>query len=321
MRNRYIYLELTLSALFWGLSFNVAKLIVGAWPPITASAYRLLVAAVLLLVIAPFVDRDWIQRLRQNWFAYCCMGVAGVGFNILFFFGLEHTSSTNGALIMATNPLVVALISAIILNETISDNHKVGTLVSFIGVIVLIMTGARDRVVGANIGDLMVIGGNICIALYSVINKHAVRNSPPLTTTTLATFFGAAIICVAASIFDGWPRQDNASFGAWAGVVFLGAFGSVLAYIFWNRGIRAIGVADTAIFFHLVPLFTVLGSFAFGQTVTPMQLGAGAIVIFGVMISSGTAAGGAFVVDFIAQRRRALSLGSASIKSNARKES
>jgi drug/metabolite transporter (DMT)-like permease len=75
--------------------------------------------------------------------------------------------------------------------------------------------------------------------------------------------------------------------GAAASILFMGAFGTVLAYIFWNRGIRSIGVADTAIFFHLVPVFTVLLSFILGQDVTLVQIGAGLVVIFGVMISSG----------------------------------
>ncbi|MDA8231333.1 MAG: DMT family transporter [Magnetospirillum sp.] len=288
MRNGLIYLELTCSALFWGLTFNAAKLTVGAVPPMTTAALRFLVAAGLMLVLLLSMERNWGPRVRRNWLAFLAMAVAGVvGFNTFFFFGMQYTSPTNGALIMATNPLVTALIAALFLGEPISHNHKVGTAISFVGVAILILSGASHRLSQVNIGDLLVIGGNVSMALYSVLNKRFVKESSPLITTAATTIAGAVILWSVARTMDPPTAVTALPWQTYAAILFMGAFGSVLAYIFWNRGIRAIGVADTAIFFHLVPVFTVLGSFVLGQTVTLTQIGAGMVVIFGVMISSG----------------------------------
>lgn len=288
MRNGLIYIQLAGSALFWGLTFNAAKLTVGEVPPMTTAALRFLVAAALMLVILPALERSWMDRVRQNWAAFLAMAIAGVvGFNTFFFFGMQYTSPTNGALIMATNPLVTALIAGLFLREPISHNHKVGTMISFCGVAALILSGSSIRLVHINIGDLLVLGGNVSMALYGILNKRFVKNSTPLVTTAITTIIGAAILWSIARTAEPSAVVTDLSWKAYAAILFMGAFGSVLAYIFWNRGIHAIGVADTSLFFHLVPVFAVLGSFIFGQTVTLTQIGAGIVVIIGVMFSSG----------------------------------
>ncbi|MGY3494358.1 DMT family transporter [Bradyrhizobium sp. USDA 4502] len=288
MRHLLIYLELTCSALFWGLTFNAAHLTVSSLPPMTAAALRFAIAAVLMIVILLTMQTGWLAPLQRNFLAFLAMAVAGVvGFNTFFFFGMQYTSPTNGALIMATNPLLTALIARLFLGEPISGNHKVGTTISFIGVTALVMFGSRGVITEVNIGDLLIIGGNIAMALYGIINKRWVKDSTPLTTTGITTIVGAAILLVIAAWIEPGAMTLNLSWQAWAALIFMGVFGSVLAYIFWNRGFRAIGVADTALFFHLVPVFAVLGSFAFGQMVTIEQISAGIVVITGVMISSG----------------------------------
>ena len=289
MRHFMIYLELTASAMFWGLTFNAAHLTVDYLPPMTTAALRFGIAGVLMALILLTVQSGWVGPLRRNILPFMAMAVVGVvGFNTFFFFGMQYTSPTNGALIMATNPLVTALIARVFLKEPISANHKVGTTISFIGVAALIMFGTSGGLARANIGDLLVIGGNVSMALYGIFNKRWVKDSTPLVTTGITTIMGAAILFAFAGFLEPGAMTLDLSATVWAALLFMGACGSVLAYIFWNRGIRAIGVADTSLFFHLVPVFAVLGSFAFGQTVTLAQILAGIVVITGVMISSGT---------------------------------
>ncbi|PTW62029.1 drug/metabolite transporter (DMT)-like permease [Breoghania corrubedonensis] len=288
MRHLLIYFELVCSALFWGLTFNAAHLTVSSLPPLTTAAMRFGIAAVLMAVLLLFMQKGWTATLARNFWAFLGMAIAGVvGFNAFFFFGMQFTSPTNGALIMATNPLVTALIARIFLGEPISRNHKVGTTISFIGVAALIMFGSRGGMTEANVGDLLIIGGNVSMALYGIINKRWVKQSTPLTTTGITTIMGGLILLVLAVWREPGAMTLQLSWEIWAALIFMGACGSVLAYIFWNRGFHAIGVADTALFFHLVPVFAVLGSFAFGQEVTVEQIIAGVVVITGVMISSG----------------------------------
>jgi drug/metabolite transporter (DMT)-like permease len=291
-KTRSIYPLLTLSAFFWGATFNLAKYSVHYLSAPASAALRFTLAALLIAAILIPQSAKAKAVLKENWAAFTVLAVLGVfGFNTFFFLGMRYTSPTNGSLIQATNPLVTAMIAGVFFKEKISGNHKVGTSISFFGVAALILTGSVQRLEAPNIGDIFCLVANICFAFYAVLQKRHVKNSTPLITTGMTTIIGFVplwIVAVAVtprptpSVLSGLPWQ------VYGALAFMGALGSVLAYVFWNRGIARIGVADTAVFFHLVPVFTVLVSFVMGQEVTWLQVLAGVVVMAGVVISSGT---------------------------------
>lgn len=288
MKRLVVYLLVTGSALFWGATFNLAKVAVAYLPPFTIAAARFAIAATLMILVMLVTQKNVAATVRRNWFAYLIMGVIGqVGFNVFFFIGMRYTTPTNGALIMATNPLVTALMAGLLLHEPVSRNHKLGTMLSFLGVAVIVMSGNGRRLGGINLGDVLVIGANVCMALYSVAGKKYQKGSTAIMTTTWGMVAAAPVLIGLAALLEPHARITGLPWQAYGSVLAIAMLGSVLAYVFWNYGIATIGVADTAVFFHLVPVFTVLLSFILGQKVTVLQLAAGGVVICGVMISSG----------------------------------
>lgn len=290
MNKKVIYLMLTLSALFWGATFNLVEYTVRYLSPPAGGALRYSIAAVLMVVVLAFRGRATLDILRRNWRPLLVMTLIGVVvFNVLLFFGLRYTSPTNGALIQATNPLITALIAGVCYGERISRGHKIGTLVSFTGVAVLILSGSIQRLEAPNLGDLLCIGATTCLALYSILGGRYLKGSTPIVTTGITTVMGCAGLWAVASQVAPKPTPSvlaGLPAGVWWALAFVGVLATVLAYIFWNYGVSHIGIADTAVFFHLVPVFTVLASFVLGQPVTLLQIGAGIVVTLGVFVSS-----------------------------------
>jgi drug/metabolite transporter (DMT)-like permease len=294
MKLRYVYFMLTLSAFFWGATFNFAKYSVQYLNPPTTAALRFTLAGLIMAVILAMSARGSIDILKRNWRSLAGMAAFGVfGFNTFFFLGMRFTSPTNGSLIQATNPLVTAVIAGLFFGEPISRNHKVGTSISFLGVLALIMTGSVQRLKAPNIGDVFCLIACICFAFYAILGKRYLKGSTPVATTGLTTIIGVLPLWIVAAAVAPRPSLHVIGHVPWevyAAILFMGALGSVLAYIFWNYGISRIGVADTAVFFHLVPVFTVLLSFILGQSVTGFQIAAGIVVMAGVAISHGSVA-------------------------------
>lgn len=75
--------------------------------------------------------------------------------------------------------------------------------------------------------------------------------------------------------------------GAWGAVAFMAFFTTVLGYLFWNEGIRTLGVNKTSVFFNLVPVVTMIISFLSGMTISWIQAVGAALVITGVIAASG----------------------------------
>jgi drug/metabolite transporter (DMT)-like permease len=290
MNNLLIYLALVLSTVFWGGNFNAGKLAVENMPPFTIAAWRFGLAAICMVLILLVKEKFNWQIIKQNLGLYILLGIIGVfGFNILFFIGLKYTSPVNGALIMATNPLVTVLLSSLILKSKVSGKQKIGMIISLIGVVAVITSGSLEtfRTLNFSSGDLIIFSGNVCWAMYGVLGKKYLKNSTPLLTTTITMIVGAILLIPFASFETHQIPLSDQSWSVWIAILFMAFLGSVLAYLWWNEGIAKIGANNTAIFFNLVPVFTMLISLITGSPITLVQIFGGVLVISGVVFSSG----------------------------------
>ncbi|MGQ3892715.1 DMT family transporter [Legionella sp. CNM-4043-24] len=280
----------TLSALFWGANFNAGKFVVGYMPPSVAASVRFSIATLLITFLVLWKESDIMSVVKKNILAFTVLGVIGVaGFNGLFFWGLKYTSPVNGALIMATNPIVTLLLAAIILKNTIQANQKAGMIFSLIGVVIVISNGSISMLsqVKISFGDLIILCANICWALYGVLARRFVKNSSPLITTAVTMGIGTIILLFFSINSITASEILNQDWQVYAALLYMAIFGSVLAYLFWNYGIEHLGASNTSIFFNLVPVFTVIISLVGGGHISNMQILGGVLVLTGVLISSG----------------------------------
>ena len=63
-------------------------------------------------------------------------------------------------------------------------------------------------------------------------------------------------------------------------------FPTVLAFVFWNLGVRSVGPAGAGVFINLIPVFAVALGLALGGAVDGWQLAGGAVVIAGVLLTN-----------------------------------
>lgn len=138
-------------------------------------------------------------------------------------------------------------------------------------------------------GDLLILGCVACWAAYSVGSRGLSQALGPLQTVTWPILLGTAMLWLAA-----WLRSDASlaairKLGAaqWAGLFYLGALGSALAYIWYYDGIRRIGAARAGLFIALNPLCAaLLGASLLGERLSlEMEVG-GALAIAGIALGN-----------------------------------
>lgn len=289
MKQRPMYLLLVLTTLFWGANFNLGKYVLASMSPLAAAAWRFALASLLMSAYLLLRERpDW-AGIRRNLLPLGGMALIGIfGFNVCFFYGLQTTSSVNGALIMTLNPTLTVLLAALVVGEAISWRQVLGLGLSMAGVVIVVTGGswlALSRL-GFAAGDGLLLLGNLCWAVYAVIGKRAIKGLSSLQTTSVTMLIGAAAIAllsvlVSPDAFRLPPASSLAAIGCMA------LFGTVLAYLWWNDGLRTIGPARTSVFFDLVPIFTMLISIGMGEHVQLSQWAGALLVISGVLFSSG----------------------------------
>lgn len=291
MQKTVAILLVTLSAIFWGANFNVGKLIIEYIPPLSAAAIRFVMASLCMIpILMVFESRKTISAaIKQNAWGYFFLGIIGVaGYNGLFFVGLMYTTPINGALILATNPIITLILSAIFLKTPIDMNQRIGMVFSFIGVVTVITHGSMDELLHLKmaIGDGMIMTANVCWSLYSVLGRRYLHNSSPLITTAMTMIVGSIFLILVASYDLNVSLLLRQSWEIYFALFYMAFFGSVLAYIFWNYGLSHLGPGITGVFFNLVPIVTMATTVFFGQVVTQIQILGAITVIVGVLFST-----------------------------------
>jgi drug/metabolite transporter (DMT)-like permease len=133
----------------------------------------------------------------------------------------------------------------------------------------------------------MMFGGVCAWAAYTIIGQRALRGLTPIAATTYAALWGCSFLSVGAAFQ--WSDVQWASLG-WrtaVSVLYLGAMGTVLGFVWYYEGVRAIGPARTAVFNNLVPVFGVaLSALLLDEPILLSMLIGGAMVIAGVTLTN-----------------------------------
>jgi drug/metabolite transporter (DMT)-like permease len=286
MGTNTIYLLVVISTFFWGANFVLAGAVMADLPALWAAALRFLLGAAIMWALTRGRGENLAGPGRRHGWAYAVLGMVGVGgFNLLFFFALQHTSADNAALIMATNPLLTTLLAALLLGERPTSRQLAALPLALAGVAVVISGGDPQRLaqLHINAGDLLMVGADLTWAFYNVLSRRFMPGGSAMVNTTWIMTAGAALL-LAVALGSG----ENVSVPeARAGMALAGMAvgGTVIAYLFWNMGIARLGAGRTALFLNLVPVFAMLVGAAVGTAPTPAQIVGGLLVIGGVSIA------------------------------------
>lgn len=281
-----VYLLVTTAAFFWGANFILAAPVLADLPPLWAAALRFLLGAGLMLAIAVLRREDLIALARRHAGAYLLLGTVGiVAFNLLFFSAMGGTSADNGALIMATNPLLTTLLAALWLKERPTTRQWAALPLALAGVAVVVAHGDVHRLLGLHLarGDSLMLAANLAWAGYNVLGKRYMPPASPLGNTALIMAVGAFLLSAVAFVGGGHLVLPGAKAGAALAIMAVG--GTVLAYLFWSIGILRLGAGRTAIFLNLVPVSAMVLGAALGTPPTFVQGVGGALVLGGVTLA------------------------------------
>src|SRR5260221_7010760 len=161
-------LEMLLVTLIWGANFSVSKFALERIPPLPFSALRFFASSVLLLLIARRAGVATRLPRRTLW-SLIGLGVVGnTIYQTAFMTGLSMTSATNSAMIIASLPVVVALLGTLLGIERASAALWTGVVLGTAGVgLVVAANGVRFDAQNLR-GNLLILFALLCWPLYGV---------------------------------------------------------------------------------------------------------------------------------------------------------
>jgi len=269
----------------WGSTFIFVSILLVDFQPVSITAWRVLLAAVVLLIFV-FLTRRKFPRGGRAW---CYIFVVGALNSAVPFFligwGQQYISSAESALLMATGTFCALLVSHFSSDdERINLPRALGVSVGFIGVLVLVLWDLTQSGLGGVKGQIAVMAAGCSYAISTVISRRLTHFSS--VSTSAATMLSACLYMIPLAFLLENPLPETVSITSIFSMVYLGVVATALAITVRFTIIRANGAVFMAQVGYLVPLFGVIWSaLYFSDAVNLQTLVSLTLILAGIAIT------------------------------------
>jgi drug/metabolite transporter (DMT)-like permease len=282
MSNSSARLLLVLAAVGWGSATTATKYALQGFGPLTLLLVELTAAAVVLWSV--LVVRGIPRVEHKARFAVLGLFEPTIAYGGLAL-GLTYTTATNASLLGASEACFVVALAAVFLKERIGARSVIGLLLTFVGV--LLIEQAFTVFSGVNVGDFLVLGGDLAAAIYVILAVKVAATAESLPMTAYQFAFGA-LFSLPFAVWQ-WlsgrePFPTSIDPRIWLVAMLVGGVGFVGSYLLYNYVINFVPAGLAGVTLNLIPLFGVLTAVIFlGEHPTVWHIIGGIILISGIM--------------------------------------
>jgi len=283
------YLKLFLMAVFWGGTFIAGRRLALEVGPYSGAFLRFLIASACLLALTLRIEGKMPRPRKGQLLTLLLMGLTGVFlYNVFFLKGLKLIEAVRASIIIANNPIFIAVMSALIFRDRLNGLKVAGILISVTGAVVVITRGELSAGLEAGFGwgELFIFGCVASWVAYSLLGKSVMSELSPLAAVTCSSVVGAVCLLPPA-LAEGLADAGRYSPAAWASVAYLGIFGTVIGFVWYYEGIKRIGPVRAGLFINFVPVSAVFLAFLIlGEPLTASLLVGAVLVSAGVYLTT-----------------------------------
>ena len=272
-----------LTAIISGFSIFINKFGVKFTNPYILTFLKNSVVFVFLFgLILLFKEHVHFKKLiKKDWLKLVTIGFVGGSIPFLLFFrGLQLTTSAKAGFIHKTLFIYVAILAYKFLNERFNWKIFAGSGLLIVGNLLLLKLTWQPF----NIGDLMILGATLFWAIENTLSKHTLKNIPSKIVAFSRMFFGSFFILLflitTGNINDLFVLSQQQLLWSLVPSIFL-----ALYLLTWYEGLKHIpATLATSILLLGSPITTILNIMYNGITVSLSQTMGIGLLIFGVVI-------------------------------------
>ncbi len=271
----------------WAVNFSVSKRALGELEPLAFNALRFPLAALLLYIILrrrgpiPMPERADLPRV---W----ALGILGnLVYQFCFIVGLDRTSAGNASLLLASSPIMTALLSAYFGHERVRGRVWLGVAATFTGILLVVLGGrSTDAAASSIVGDVIMFTAAVAWACYTVGSRPLIERYGPVNVTAWTLWIGAAGLVLAGIPATLQTNFSEVSAGTWIAVVYAGVLSIGVAYVIWYYGVEQLGNTRTSTYSNVVPVMALAVAWLWlGEAPAAAQVAGAAVIVGGVTLA------------------------------------
>ncbi|MFD8640449.1 DMT family transporter [Streptomyces zaomyceticus] len=273
------------TVVLWASAFVSIRSAGEAYSPGALALGRLL-AGVLVLGTVLLIRREGLPQ-RAAWPGIVVSGLLWFGvYMVVLNWGEQEVDAGTAAMVVNIGPILIALLGARFLKESLPPRLLAGMAVSFAGAVTvgLSMSG------GSSGGHASVLGVLLCLLAAAAYAGGVVAQKPALAhgSALQVTTFGCLVGAVACLPFAGQLVEEaaRAPLAATLNMVYLGVFPTALAFTTWAYALARTTAGRMGATTYAVPALVVLMAWLFlGELPALLTLAGGALCLAGVAVS------------------------------------
>jgi drug/metabolite transporter (DMT)-like permease len=276
---------LLLLAAMWGGSFVFIRVASPVFGPVIMVEMRVLFGGLLLAAYGALSGSD--LGLRKHFWNYCVLGLLNSAMPFMLVSTAElRIDASMTVLLNATSPLGGAIVAAIFLGEPLTLRKIAGIGVAFSGVVALVGLSP----VSHDTKTLMSIGACLLAAssygFSGAYIKRKMADAPPIGLAAGSMLTAAIMLAPFAATSH---MMRSVTVPALLSISALTVLCTTVAYIMYFNLIKSAGPAKALSVTFLTPVFGLIwGAVCIGDRITPIKLGACAIILAGTALMLST---------------------------------
>jgi drug/metabolite transporter (DMT)-like permease len=260
---RLAYGAIIAAAILWGGSIVAQKLALSGFSAVEASVLRDIGGLAILLTTWWFQEGTLATLAKLTKADVRMLGLLGLGVlgnHLLIMMGLKYVSGAVGGVIIGASPVVTALLSAMLIQDVPLRAVWAGGLLSFAGVGLVSVAGFQAAGDQPLLGSLLVFGGVVSWALYSIGSRQIMERHSTLTvnwaTLLVATVLQVPLLWVDRKMLD--AGIGSVATADWLALGYLVLFATAIAQQAWLYGVKGVGPSRASVFGNLTPVAAVV---------------------------------------------------------------
>ena len=257
MKQKLLFAHVALfgANLIYAFNYGYAKDVMqgGFVPPFTFILFRAIGATILFWITSLFfyqkIDKKDLWR-----FALC--GFFGVTANqLMFFSGLDLTSTIHASIIMISSPIIVSVLSIFMIKDQMNWKKAIGIGIGLIGALIVILHKNKGSGEFGIWGDVLIFLNASSYGLYLICVKPLMKKYQPITVIKWVFTFGLIGVIPFGAYQIGqvnWvmPKDILLKIG------FVILFTTYLCYLFNIYGIKHVSPTIVSTYIYLQPILT-----------------------------------------------------------------
>jgi drug/metabolite transporter (DMT)-like permease len=245
------------ACLLWSTAYAGIKIGLQYDTPLHFAGIRFIISG---LMIFPFTVKPklFFSMVREHWKIVFWITLLQTLINyILFYLGLDLVPGALGAVIVGSQPLVTAVIAAMMHEGDMLTKRKIITIVLGITGVILISAGRQAFKLGSTIeliGVFMILGANIATATSNVLVSLKSKGMNPFVLSSASLFIGGIIIYLLSIPFEKRPEVPM-PIEYWLDLIWL-SFMSAFAFSLWFKLLQRpqVKVSELNLFKFIIPV-------------------------------------------------------------------